>query len=223
MKTSNKLLVGTGICIILGIFSYAFVMRGAYQKAFANPLANELRRDLKAMKYLNIEYHREVIFKRGDKFEIEVDKLYKDSIKVEHKGETLFLDVSKSIPVTIFLPNFPTVNFINKHYEDKLSVAKDDNIATIFIDSSFQKGEFLATFQNNGRINFNKCHLDKIDIKGQENVSITIENSEVKQLNLDLPKYSSLGIVYTKILSKNIILGDSCSVTVTGNQSAFLK
>ena len=40
MKTSNKLVIVSGICIILGIFSYAFVMRGAYQKALANPLAN---------------------------------------------------------------------------------------------------------------------------------------------------------------------------------------
>ena len=69
MKTSNKLLVGTVICIILGIFSYAFVMRGAYQKALANPLANELRIDLKAMKYLNLSYGSYVTFKRGDKYE----------------------------------------------------------------------------------------------------------------------------------------------------------
>ena len=92
MKTSNKLVIVTGICIILGIFSYAFVMRGAYQKALANPLANELRIELKVMKYLNLDYDSNVNFKKGSKFEIVLNKTDKDSLRIGYQGDTINLN-----------------------------------------------------------------------------------------------------------------------------------
>jgi hypothetical protein len=75
----------------------------------------------------------------------------------------------------------------------------------------------------NSNIEFKKCHFDKVDIQSKEKTEILINGGEVKLLNITLPKNSTLGIVYSNILSKNIVLGDSCNVNITGNQSAFWK
>jgi hypothetical protein len=217
MKTSNKLLVGTGICIVLGIFSYAFVMRGAYQKALANPLANELRIDLKAMKYLNLNYGLYITFKRGNKYEIVLNKTDKDSLRIDYQGDILNLKVGDINNVTIYCPQLPIMTFSKK------DIKSYRNDTPVYIDSTFQSGDFVVTSLSNSNIEFKKCHFDKVDIQSKEKAEISMEGSEIKLLNLSLPKNSTLNLNYSKILTKNIILGDSCSVIIVGNQSSFLK
>ena len=217
MKTSNKLLIGTGICIVLGIFSYAFVMRGAYQKALANPLANELRIDFKVMKYLNLSYVSYVTFRYGSKYEIVMNKNDKDSLRIDYQGDTLNLKVGGISNVTIYSPKLPIMSFIKK---DKLNYR---DYTQIYVDSAFQTGDFVVISLKNTNVEFRKCRFDKVDIQSKEKAEISMEESEIKLLNLILPKNSTLNINYSNILTKNIILGDSCNVTVTGNQSNFLK
>lgn len=217
MKTSNKLLVGTGICIVLGIFSYAFVMRGAYQKALANPLANELRIDFKVMKYLNLSYVSYVTFKYGSKYEIVMNKNDKDSLRIDYQGDTLNLKVGDISNVTVYSPKLPIMTFT------KGSNLPNRDVGNIIIDSAFQTGNFVVTSLKNTNVEFRKCRFDKVDIQSKEKAEISMEESEIKLLNLILPKNSTLNINYSNILAKNIILGDSCNVTVTGNQSFFLK
>jgi hypothetical protein len=217
MKTSNKLLVGTGICIVLGIFSFAFMMRGAYQKALANPLANELRIDLKAMKYLNIEYDSYVTFKHGNKYEVVINKTDKDSLRIDYQGDILNLKVGDIGNITVYTPQLPVMTFT------KRNILNNNGIGYIVVDSSFQSGDFVVTSLKNINVEFKKCHFDKVDIQSKQKTEILLNGGEVKLLNLKLPKNSTLAIVYSNILSKNIILGDSCNVNITGNQSAFWK
>ena len=217
MKTSNKLLIGTGICIVLGIFFYAFVMRGAYQKALANPLANELRIDLKAVKYLNLSYISYVTFKYGSRYEIVMNKNDRDSLRIDYQGDTLNLKVGGISNVTIYSPKLPIMTFT------KGSNLPNQDVGNIIIDSAFQTGNFVVISLKNTNVEFRKCRFDKVDIQSKEKAEISMEESEIKLLNLILPKNSTLNINYSNILTKNIVLGDSCNVTVTGNQSFFLK
>jgi hypothetical protein len=217
MKTSNKLLIGTGICIILGIFSFAFMMRGAYQKAIANPIANEVRIDLKAMKYLNIKYDYYVTFKHGNKYEIVMDKDDKDSLKIDYQGDIANLVIGNTGNVTIYTPQLPVISFTKKN------ILNNNGISNIVVDSSFQSGEFLVTTSKKINFEFRKCRFDKIDVKSNDPTEIILDECEVKLLNITMPPKSSLNINYSNILAKNIVAGDSCSVVVTGNQSIFLK
>ncbi len=201
----------------LGIFSYAFVMRGAYQKALANPLANELRIDLKAMKYLNLFYTSYVTFKHGEKYEIVLNKTDKDSLRIDYQGDMANLRIGDIGNVTIYTPQLPTMSITKKlrlNYQDG---------TPIYIDSTFQSGDFVITSLKNSSVEFRKCHFDKVDIKSKEKTEISMKESEIKLLNLTLPKHSILNLNYSNILAKNIILGDSCEVTITGNPSTFLK
>ena len=217
MKTSNKLLIGTGICIVLGIFSYAFVMRGAYQKALANPLANELRIDLKAMKQLNLSYTSYLTFKHGEKYEIVINKTDKDSLRIDYQGDMANLRIGDIGNVTIYMPQLPIMSITKKL---KLNYQDD---TPIYIDSTFQSGDFVVTSLKNCNVEFRKCHFDKVDIQSKEETEISMEGSEIKLLNLTLPKKSTLKLNYSTILSKNIILGDSCSVNIFGNPSTILR
>ena len=217
MKTSNKLLIGTGICIVLGIFSFAFMMRGAYQKALANPLANVLRIDLKAMKYLNIDYNSYVTFKHGNKYEIVMNKNEKDSLLIDYQGDMLNLKVGDIGNVIVYAPQLPIMSFTKK------IKIKNDDFGEIVVDSSFQSGDFVVTSFKNSNIEFKKCHFDKVDIQSKEKSEISINDGDIKLLNLSLPKKSTLNISYSNILSKNILMGDSCIVNIIGNQSVFLK
>ena len=217
MKTSNKLIIGTGICIVLGIFSYAFVMRGAYKKALANPSANELRIDLKAIKDLNLRYAAYVTFKYGSKYEIVINKNGKDSLCIDYQGDTLNLKVGDISNVTIYSPQLPIMSFIKKN---RLNYRDD---TPIYIDNTFQSGNFVVTSLINSNIEFRKCRFDKVDIQSKEKAEISMEGSDIKLLNLVLPKNSTLNINYSNILDKNIVLGDSCNVSIIGNQSVFLK
>jgi hypothetical protein len=217
MKTSNKLLIGTGICIVLGIFSFAFMMRGAYQKALANPLTNELRIDLKAMKYLNISYDSYITFKHGNKYEIVMNKDEKDSLRIDYQGDIVNLGVGDISNVTIYCPQLPIMTFTKK------GDWRNKDAGEIVVDSSFQSGDFVVTSLKNVNIEFKKSHFDKVDIQSKNKAEISMETCEVKLLNLSLPKHSELNLNYSSILSKNIVLGDSCSVIIVGNQSSFLK
>ena len=217
MKTSNKLLIGTGICIVLGIFSYAFVMRGAYQKALANPLSNELRIDLKAVKYLNLSYISYVTFKYGSKYQIVMNKNDRDSLRIDYQGDTLNLKVGGISNVTIYSPKLPIMTFT------KGSNLPNQDVGNIIIDSAFQTGDFVVKSLKNTNVEFRKCRFDKVDIQSKEKAEISMEESEINFLNLTLPKNSTLNLNYSNILTKNIILGDSCSVSIVGNQSNFLK
>jgi hypothetical protein len=217
MKTSNKLLVGTGICIVLGIFSFAFILRGAYQKAIANPFANELRIGLKAMKFLNLRYDSYITFKHGNKYEIVLNKSDKDSLSIDYQGDTTNLKLGNIGNVTIYLPQLPIMSFAKK---ERLNY-KDDT--QIYIDSTFQSGDFVVTSLKNSNVEFRKCHFDNVDIQSKNKAEISMENCEIKLFNLSLPKHSELNLIYSNILAKNIVLGDSCEVNITGNQSNFLK
>ena len=217
MKTSNKLIIGTGICISLGIFSYAFVMRGAYQKALANPLSNELRIDLKAVKYLNLSYISYVTFKYGSKYQIVMNKNDRDSLRIDYQGDTLNLKVGGISNVTIYSPKLPIMTFT------KGSNLPNQDVGNIIIDSAFQTGDFVVKSLKNTNVEFRKCRFDKVDIQSKEKAEISMEESEINFLNLTLPKNSTLNLNYSNILTKNIILGDSCSVSIVGNQSNFLK
>lgn len=217
MKTSNKLLISAGVCIVLGIFSYAFAMRGAYQKALANPFANELRIDLKAMKHLNLSFTSYFTFKQGKKYEIVINKVDKDSLRLDYQGDIANLKIGNIANVTIYMPQLPIMTFTKK---DRLNYRDD---TPIYVDSTFQSGDFVVTSLKNSNIEFRKCHFDKVDIQSKGKTKISMEGSEVKLLNLMLPKNSTLNINYSNILAKNIILGDSCEVTITGNQSFLLK
>lgn len=217
MKTSNKLLISTGICIVLGIFSYAFVMRGAYQKALANPLANELRIDLKATKYLNLSYTSYVTFKHGEKYEIVLNRNDKNSLMIDYQGDTTNLKLGNIGNVTIYLPQLPIMSFAKK---ERLNYGDD---TPIYVDSTFQSGDFVVIALKNSDLEFKKCHFDRVDIQSREKAKISIYGSEIKLLNLILTKNSSLNLIYSNILAKNIVLGDSCDVNITGNPSTFLK
>jgi hypothetical protein len=221
MKTSNKLLIGTGICIILGIFSYAFVLRGAYQKALANPLSRTVKVDFKGTKYLNLEYSSVVSFEYGKKYEIEIDRDWKDSLRFDYQGDSLNFNANEFGNITIFCPQLPILKLNSRG--DMYDIEDGDH--NLLIGKSFQSGNFEATFLKNVTAKFNQCSLDKIEIKSQGETGITLNESNIKQLNLNLPKKSSLYLTYSNIQSRNIILGDSCSVNISGKQSQvdFLK
>lgn len=213
MKTSNKLLIDTGICIVLMIFSYAFVMRGAYQKAVANPLVNELRINLKAMKYLNLTYDSYVIFKHGNKYEIVMNKTDKDSLVIDYQEDTANFKIGDINNVTIYCPKLPIMTITKK----------DKDNTYIYVDSTFQSGDFVVTSLKNSFIELKKCHFDKVDIQSKNEAEISMKGSGIKLLNLSLPKHSTLNFSYSNILAKNIVLGDSCNINIIGNQSLFLK
>ena len=213
MITSNKLVIATGICIILGIFSYAFVMRGAYQKALANPLANELRIELKVMKHLNLDYDSNVNFKKGSKFEIVLNKTDKDSLRIGYQGDTINLKIGDINNVTIYCAQLPVMAITKK----------DEDGTFIYVDSTFQSGDFVITSLKNSFIGFKKCRFDKVDIKSENKATISIQGSEIKLFNLMLSKHSTLDLNYSTILDKNMVFGDSCNVNIIGNGFDFLK
>jgi hypothetical protein len=230
MKTSNKLLIGTGVCIVLGIFSFAFMMRGAYQKALANPiLSEEVSIALKPIKYLNIDFVGSLNFVHGDKYSIEIKRYYKDSLILNYQGDTLILDASKLGYITFTSPRIPILKSYsseNSDVNDNRDYTLEEGINTIEISiDSVQVGSFIANIQKDCSVNFSKCNLDKVEIKNQEYSRFTFNQSKIKQLNLKLPMYSELHFEYSQIQSKNVILGDSCEVFVKGKQShsSFLK
>ena len=100
---------------------------------------------------------------------------------------------------------------------------KDEDGTFIYVDSTFQSGDFVVTSLKNSFIGFKKCRFDKVDIQSKEKAEISMEGSEIKLLNLRLPKHSTLNLNYSTILAKNMVLGDSCNVNIIGNQLNFLK
>ena len=100
---------------------------------------------------------------------------------------------------------------------------KDEDGTFIYVDRTFQSGDFVVTSLKNSFIGFNKCRFVKVDIKSENKATISMEGSEIKLLNIVLPKHSTLNLNYSTILTKNIVLGDSCSVNIIGNQSSLLK
>lgn len=217
MKTSNKIIISSGICIVLGIIMHTFILRGAYKNAIANPLANELRINLKAMKYLNISHDYYVTFKHGNKYEIVINKYEKDSLHIGYQGDTINLNIGNISNVIIYSPQLPIMSF------SKRNILNNNGIGQIVVDSSFQSGEFMVASLKNINIEFRKCHFDKVDIQSKNKAEISMENCEVKLFNLSLPKNSELNLNYTNILSKNIVLGDSSNVSSIGNPSLFIK
>jgi hypothetical protein len=229
MKTSNKIITAAAICIFLGIVTYTFMMRGAYQEAIKNPVSSEVKIGLKTVKYLNITYDDNIIFQKGNKFEITVNRVYKDSLTTDYQNDTLNLDISKLGEVTIHLPDFPVINFARKEiirYKDNVAIdeARED-YRTIFVPKNFQSGNFIATFLNDAILNFDGCRFDKIDVKSQENVVFRLIKSDIQQLNLNLGKSSLLDINYSSIKAKNLVLSDSCEVKIRGKEArgTFLK
>ena len=218
MKTSNKLLIGTGICIILGIITHTFIMRGAYQNALKNPMEQEGKISLKAINKLNLLYTNGVTFEKGSKYEIVVDEMDKDSLNIQYYGETLNLDLTKAGFIKIICPKLPIIVFDNKKSTDN-----SDNMVTI--DSTFQYGNLKATFLKRGVLNLHKCMLDSIDIKSNINADITFDGITVKNCNINLPAYSVLNIYYSYIQSKSVVLGDSSTFNLVGKHThaSFIK
>jgi len=230
MKTSNKLLLGTGICIVLGIFSFAFIMRGAYQKALVNPVSREVRIDLKAVKYLSIKQLSDIHFKYGKKFEIEVSRQYKDSLTIDYQGDTLNLNVENVGETTIYSPNLPILTITNA--EKKSTAEKEiiideeeDEYSRFDFDSTLNSGQIQATFLSHASVRLYKCKVNNVDIKTQKGGRVSIEKSEIKNLKLNLANFSSLSVAYSKIQTKNVILGDSSNINIRGKelQANFLK
>jgi hypothetical protein len=226
MKTSNKIITTAAICLFLGIITYTFMMRGAYQEALKNPVSSEVKIGLKTVKYLNLTYDGDIIFKKGDKFEIIVNRDYKDSLITDYQNDSLNLDISKLGEVTIYLPNFPEMNFVEKLEIGKVRAKLPrENYKNIYIDNTFQSGNFVATFQHDVTLNFESCRFDKIDTKSSQNLVFRLTKSDIQQLNLNLGKSSLLDINYSSIEAKNLVLGDSCEVKIRGKEARgiFLK
>jgi Putative auto-transporter adhesin, head GIN domain len=218
MKTSNKLLIGSGICILLGIITHTFIMRGAYLDALKNPVSDEVNIGLKTVKYLNIEgYEGDIKFEKGNKNQILISRDLKDSLRMSYKGDTLKLDVSKVNKITIFITDIPEFNINDK--------APLNQNLRIKIDSTFQSGNFKATFLKKGDINFAQCHFDKLNIDSNGSLEVQIRDCDIKLLNLNLMKYSNLSVYDTKIQSKKINLGENCTISLSGREtfSTFLK
>ncbi len=218
MKTSNKLIIGSGITILLGIFAHTFIMRGAYLDALKHPLEQEGKISLKAVKKLNLLYTHEVVFEKGDKYEIIVNRIDKDSLTIQYYGETLNLDLTKAGSIKIICPKLPTLVL---DYKKPLN----DGDYPVNIDSTFQYGNLKATFLKRGILNLHKCMLDSIDIKSKVNPEITFEGITVKNCNIDLPAHSVLNIYYSYIQSKNVVLGDSSTFNLVGKHThaTFIK
>lgn len=216
MKTSNKLLIGTGICVILAIISHTFIMRGAYLDAIKNPVSDEVNIGLKKVKYLNLTCNDFVNFRKGAKYEIHINKMFKDSLNIQYQGDTLNLD-TKQLRVTIIVPELPVliINQKKSRHED----------AQVRIDSTFQSGNITVTFVKRGVMNLYNCKFDKVSIKGMNSADILMEKVSIKQCNIDLKNNSTLNILYSNIQSKNIVLGDSSTFNLVGKQtqSMFLK
>ena len=119
MKTSNKLLISSGICILLGIISHTFIMRGAYLDALANPMSDEVNIGFKAVKYLNLTCNDFVNFRKGAKYEIRINRMFKDSLEIQYQGDTLNLD-TKQLRVTIIVPELPVLVINQKQLRDSL-------------------------------------------------------------------------------------------------------
>jgi hypothetical protein len=217
MKTSNKIITAAAICLFLGIVTYTFMMRGAYQEALKNPFANELRIDLKTMKHLEISYNNDITIKYGNKNEIVIAKNEKDSLKFNYQGDRTNLTIGDIGSITIYLQDLPTMSFSKKPNW------RNQDFGGIIVDESFKSGEFIVSSIKQSNIQFQKCNFDKIDIQSNDKCAVTINAGEIKSLNINLPKKSYLWIEYANILSKNVVLGDSCEVKITGNQTNFLK
>jgi hypothetical protein len=217
MKTSNKIITAAAICLFLGIVTYTFMMRGAYQEALKNPVSSELRIGLKTTKNLNINYNATVTIKYGNKNEIVLDKNNKDSLKIDYQGDKANLSIGDIGNVTIYLRDLPMMSFSKKPN------LRNEDFGEIIVDESFKSGEFMVSSITQSNIQFQKCNFDKLDIRSNDKCAVTINAGEIKSLNIDLPKKSYLWIEYANILSKNVVLGDSCEVKITGNQTNFLK
>ena len=162
---------------------------------------------------MNLSYDSYLTFKHGSKYEIVLNKTDKDSLSIDYQGDMLNLKIGDIYNVTVYCPQLPIMT-IEK---------KDKDGTLVYVDSTFQSGDFVVTSLKNSFLEFKKCRFDKVDIQSKNKTEISMENSEVKLLNLSLPKHSTLNLNYSTILTKNIVLGDSCSVNIIGNQPNFLK
>ena len=207
MKTSNKILIATAIIIVVGLFLQSYILRNAYQKALLNPKSQFVKFDLKEPKSLNIKHHWNVKFKKADKFYIEIFKEYKDSLKYNYVGDSLNLDGRNAGEMIINTANLPKLTFDSEKGSELYVYINE------FFNSSLLDVQFIKA-----------CHFtiigsqfERAKIKSNESLQLILENCDIKNLNLNLPKRSEITLNYSKIGSKNFNLGDSCSVKVTGN------
>lgn len=207
------------------------MMRGAYQKALAAPVLSErVSIDLKPIKYLNLDFEGSLHFVHGDMYAIEILRDYKDSLSLNYQGDTLILDAKKLGWIIFTSPQVPILKSYSTDNDDVQTEREyndeEDDIYNLRISvDSVMTGSFIANIQETFSVNFNKCTLDKVEIKNKEISSYTFDQSKIKQLNLKLPLYSELHFDYSQIQSKNVILGDSCEVFFKGKQSysSFLR
>ena len=191
-------------------------MRGAYLDALANPMSDEVNIGFKAVKYLNLTCNDFVNFRKGAKYEIRINRMFKDSLEIQYQGDTLNLD-TKQLRVTIIVPELPVLVINQKQLRDEDTQVR--------IDSTFQSGNFTVTFIKRGVMDLYNCKFDKVNIKGMSSADILMEEVSIKQCTIDLKNNSTLNILYSDIQSRNIFLGDSSTFNLVGKQtqSMFLK
>lgn len=107
----------------------------------------------------------------------DIKRIFKDSLEIHYKGDSLSIDI-KQTSITIIVPELPIL-ILNQ----KKSRNED---ARIRFDSTFQSGNFTATFVNRVVMNLYKCKFDNVAIKGINNADISMEKVSIKQCNIDL-------------------------------------
>lgn len=213
MKTSNKILVITAIIIAFGLFLQSYILRNAYQKALKNPQSRFVKVDLKLPKYLNINHHWNVNFKQSTKFQIQILNGYKDSLRYNYFGDSLNLDARNAGEMTVFTPKLPKLSFN----------CDKGNDLQVFIDNSFKSDSLDAKIINSCNFIIGGSKFENINLVSYKKIKLILEDCEIKSLNLNLPKHSEIELNYSKIGSKNFVLGDSCSVKTSGKDSGVIQ
>lgn len=121
-------------------------------------------------------------------------------------GDSLNLDGRNAGEMTIFLPKLPKLTFdSNKGSE-----------LYVYLEYSFKAGLLDAKFLKACHFTITGSQLENLKINSNESLQLILENCDIKNLDLNLPKRSEITMNYSNIGSQNFILGDSCSVKVTG-------
>lgn len=107
----------------------------------------------------------------------DIKRIFKDSLEIHYKGDSLSIDI-KQTSITIVVPELPILILNQKK-------SRNEN-ARIRFDSTFQSGNFTATFVNRVVMNLCKCKFDNVAIKGINNADISMEKVSIKQCNIDL-------------------------------------
>jgi hypothetical protein len=202
MTTSNKLLLWAGAAIVLNILAYTVIMRNAYQKAIANPVSDQVKIDLKVMKYLKLNHYADVNLQYGPKYQVVLNRTYKDSLSVNYQGDTLSLNLLKAGEATIFMPIIPKIRVgFSKH--------KDLEIR---LGDSFTAGNLDIFFEQSSEFILEKSHLDDVSIRSPKGIHLKLEKTDIKNLTMQTGRKSLVELNYANVQTNNIVLGDSSQI-----------